>query len=196
MTTAPRRPLADESGRPRRLARGVDGSADRRRRDAAAPGGRMDAQPGPADRGVVPDEAAPDRLARRRRPLHAVAGRRRRRQQLRQLAMGGRHRERHEAEPIVQPDAPGPSLRSRRRRRPPLHPGAVGARRPGCAPTVAPRPRREPRGSTTRLRSSIPSRSSAALGARLRDRDRGECRGSRPLGPGMSTFGPGVDLSA
>ena len=84
----------------------------------------LDAQPGAHDRGVVPGQGPPRRLADRRAPLPAPAGRRRRLPERRQLAVGGGHRSgRLAVPPRLQPGHPEPEVRPHRG----LHP-AVGAR--------------------------------------------------------------------
>ncbi len=96
----PRRPPRLE-GRPHRLP-------VRRRRDAPAEARGLDPEPRAAGGRLVPHEAARDRLARGRAPLHALPARRRRGQQQRQLAVdrvGGR-RPRAVLPPPLQPGAP------------------------------------------------------------------------------------------
>jgi deoxyribodipyrimidine photo-lyase len=96
-------------------------------------------------------------LAARRRPLRTPAGRRRPRQQQRQLAVGGGHRQRHPSQPGSQSTAPGAPLRPRGRVRAPLRAraggggGGAGARavatRRGCEATARlPGSGRRPRG--------------------------------------------------
>ena len=83
-------------GAARRLARGPHRLPGRRRRDAPAARARLDAQPRPPDRRLVPDQGPPPRLARGRGPLHAPPAVRRRGLQQRQLAVDrlGRRRPR------------------------------------------------------------------------------------------------------
>ena len=56
----------------RRVARGAHRLPDRRRRHAPAAGDRLDAQPGPDDRGQLPGQGPAPRVAARRPPLHAA----------------------------------------------------------------------------------------------------------------------------
>ena len=107
----PRRPLVAIAAGPRGLGGGPHRLPDRRRRDAAAGSRGVHAQPRPPDRRLVPDQGPLHRLAARGAALLGPAGRRRDRQQLRQLAVGRGHRQRHPAEPGLQPDPPGPPLR-------------------------------------------------------------------------------------
>ena len=85
----------DEPGRSvRGLAARPHRLPDRRRRDASAAAHRMDAQPGPDDRGQLPGQGPAPRVAARRPPLHAVARRRGPRLQPARLAVDGRLRHR------------------------------------------------------------------------------------------------------
>ena len=146
--------LERRSGGLRGLVRGADGIPDRRCRDAPAPRDRLDAQPGAHDRGELPDERPPDRLARRGALLLRAPGRRRPRLQQRRLAVGRLHRNRRAA---VLPDfqsrcagqalGPGgrlcPSLGSRAACRfRCAGAGAVGVRAATRLPAARRRPRR------------------------------------------------------
>ena len=103
-----------------------------------------------------------------RGPLRAAPRRRRRGEQHRELAVGRGDGSGHAAQPRLQPDAAGASVRSRRRLRPPLGARARGgrrARRARALATRAPRvraayrePDRRPRGS----RAAVPRRRAAA----------------------------------
>ena len=87
--------------------RGPDRLPDRRRRDAAAAGDRLDAQPGADDRGQLPGQGPARRVAARRAALHALAGRRRPGLQPARLAVDRRLRHRRGAVlPGLQPDQP------------------------------------------------------------------------------------------
>ena len=99
------------------------------------------------------------RLAPRRGALPRVAGGRRHRQQLDELAMGSRHRQRHAPEPGVQPRQASGTLRPGWRLRAPL--GARGWRRSAARRSTTPGSRRRtfvaastipPPSSTTRTR--------------------------------------------
>ena len=82
---------------------------------------RLDAQPRPHDRRVVPDQGPAARLARRRSVVHATAARRRPGGEQRRLAMDGRRRHgRRTVLPRLQPGAAGEEVRPRRRLRAPL----------------------------------------------------------------------------
>ena len=96
-TTAPRRPLAPRHALRRGLAGGDDRLPDRRCRDAPARSRGLHAQPRADDRRLVPDEDALHRLACRCRAFRGAARGRGRRVQHRQLAVGGRDRQRHQA---------------------------------------------------------------------------------------------------
>ena len=74
----------------------------------------------------------------RRAVVLPLAARRRRGQQLGQLAVGGRHRQRHQAVPPVQSDPAGRALRPRRRVRSSLRTRTEIRRGQGRAPAVAP----------------------------------------------------------
>ena len=101
---------------------------DRRRRHARAAGDRLDAQPGADDRGELPGQGPPRRVAARCPPLHALAGRRRPGLQPARLAVDGRVRHRRRAVlPRLQPDHPGEEVRPGRQLRTPL--GARARRR-------------------------------------------------------------------
>ena len=99
-----------------RLAARPDRLSHRRCRHARTLAHRRDAQPGADGGGVVPGQASPDRLARRRAMVLGHAGRCRCRQQSGQLAMGRRLRRRRRALlPGLQSDPAGREIRSRRR---------------------------------------------------------------------------------
>ena len=108
-----RRPsVARRPGRLRGLAHGPDRLPGGGRGHAPAAGDRVHAQPGPHDRGLVPDQAPAAGLAPGRGGVHAPPGRRRRGLQQRRLAVDGRHRHRPAAVvPRLQPDPPGQALR-------------------------------------------------------------------------------------
>ncbi len=75
-------------------------------------GDRLDAQPRAPGYRVVPDQASPHRLARRRALVLGHAARRRSRQQSRELAMGrGLRRRRRALFPHLQPGAAGGEIR-------------------------------------------------------------------------------------
>ena len=105
----------------RRRARGLEGGAHRlsgrRRRDAPAPARGLDAQPGAADRRLVPDEGPAPRLAARRGALHAPPAVRRRGAEQRQLAVDHLDRGRSGAvlpaplQPVRPAGAPRPGRR-------------------------------------------------------------------------------------
>ena len=91
--------------RPRRLAAGRTGYPIVDAGHAPAAGDRLDAQPGPDDRGQLPGQGPAPRVAARRPALHALAGRRRPGLQPARLAVGGRLRHRRRAVlPGLQPD--------------------------------------------------------------------------------------------
>ena len=83
-------PPARRARRVRRLGRGPHRLPDRRRRHAAAARARLDAQPRPHGRRVVPGQGPARALAARRRALHGLAGRRRRVAEPAELAVGRR----------------------------------------------------------------------------------------------------------
>ena len=151
-------------------ARGVEARPHRlpgrRRRDAPAEGDRLDAQPGPDDRGQLPGQGPAPRVAARRPALHAVARRRRPRLQPARLAVDRRLRHRRGAVlPGLQPDRPEPQVRPAGQLHPPVGRGAGG-----------PRPGQPTR--TTRTRTP------ATWSATPPDRRprRGAPGGARPLG--------------
>ena len=96
-----------------RLARGPDRLPARRRRDAPAAHGGLDAQPRPARGRLVLDQGPGHRLALGRALVHAAADRRRRGQQQRQLAVDrvGRGRPAAVLPAPLQPGAPPGALR-------------------------------------------------------------------------------------
>ena len=125
-------PLGRRRRRPRGLGGGRDRLPARRRGHAPARRGRLDPQPRPPGRRLVPGEGPAGRLAPRRDRLHAGAGGRRPGEQQRRLAVDRGHRDRRGALlPRPQPGAPGAPLRRRRRLRAPPRPRA--ARRAGRA---------------------------------------------------------------
>ena len=137
---------------------------DRRRRDAPAAPRGLDAQPGPPDHRVVPDQGPVPRLAARRRATSCdwlVDGDVANNSGNWQWVAGTGNDTR--PEPGVQPAAPGRALRSRRRLRAPLRPRAGRRRRARRAPAV---------GRSTRR---------AAGGPRLPRPDRRPRRGHGPL---------------
>ena len=92
---------------------------------AAAAAHGLDAQPGADDHRQLSGQGPARRVAARRPPLHALAGRRRPGVQPARLAVGGRLRHRRGAVlPRVQPDHAGPHVRPRRPLRPALGPRA------------------------------------------------------------------------
>ena len=96
-----------------RVAARPDRLSHRRCRHARTLAHRRDAQPRAHGGGLVPGQASPDRLASRRTMVLGHARRCRRRQQPRQLAMGGRLRRRCRALlPRVQSDPSGREVRS------------------------------------------------------------------------------------
>ena len=131
----------EDAARAGRLARGPDRDPDRGRRDAPAGRRGLHAQPGPDGHRLVPHPQPRHRLAARLRALRLPARRRRRGEQRGQLAVGGRDRQQHPAQPGDEPAAPGPAVRQVRPVRPPLRAGAGrprprrGSRRRGsCQP--------------------------------------------------------------
>ena len=97
-------------------ARGVAGGPNRlpgrRRGHAPASRNRLDAQPGPDDRGQLPGQGPAPRVAARRPTLHAVAGRRRPGLQPARLAVDrGQWHRRGAVLPGLQPDQPGSEVR-------------------------------------------------------------------------------------
>ncbi|GAB3948712.1 deoxyribodipyrimidine photo-lyase [Micromonospora vulcania] len=85
------------------LGRGAHRNADRGRRNAPDAGAGLAAQPGPVDHRRLPDQAPRAGLAGRGGGLLPLVAGRRRGEQLRQLAVGRRHRQRHQAVPGFNP---------------------------------------------------------------------------------------------
>ena len=83
----------DTGKRSRRAVRSLEAGAnrlpDRRRRDAPAPRHRLDAQPGPDDRRVLPGQGPAPEVDAGRPPLHGAPRRRRPREQPARLAVDG-----------------------------------------------------------------------------------------------------------
>ena len=122
-----------------RLVPGPDRLPDRRRRHARALAHRLHAQPGADDRGLVPDQGPADPLAAGRGLVLGHAVRRRPRQQLDGLAVGGRLRHRRRPLfPHLQPGQPGGEVRPRGRLCPPLGAGAGPAARRRSSTTRPP----------------------------------------------------------
>ena len=156
----------------RRLVRGPHRLSGGRRRDAPAAARGLDSQPRPADRGLVPDQGSGHRLALGRALVHGAAGRRRRGQQQRELAVDrvGRRRPAAAGAPDLQPVSSAGALRPRRHLRPPLRARARARPRrvPGRAVDDA---RRGPGGLRLRHRQRLSGtdrrpRAGAARGAR------------------------------
>ena len=181
-----RRPVDRRPGRPGGLAGGPHRLPGRGRRDAPARSERLDAQSGPDDRGELPRQGPPDRLAARRSPLHGPPRRRRRRRQQRRLAVDRRDRDgRGALLPGLQPGRPGSPLRSRRaptsgagcRSWPASRTRTSTSRgrcRPACRvpPAASSAATTRPRSSTTPRRGSGPSPPTVSPG-----RAKGSCRG-------------------
>ncbi len=181
-----RRPVDRRPGRPGGLASGPHRLPGRGRRDAPARSKRLDAQSGPDDRGELPRQGPPDRLAARRSPLHGPPRRRRRGRQQRRLAVDrGDGDGRRTVLPGLQSGGPGSPLRSRRRLRPALGAGAVkrpgrvhpralddARSRAGCCRRASSGTTTQPRWSTTPRLGCGPSPPTVSPG-----RARGSCRG-------------------
>jgi hypothetical protein len=155
--------------RPHRLS-------DRRCRHAPALAGRLDPQSRADDRGELPGEASADRLARRRALVLGHAGRRRLRQQQRQLAVDRRLRLRFQP---VRPDH-GAAHPVGQVRRPAISSPPIAALRPAAACSRAvrrrlpPHPRPDRRGAAGRRhRRDAARRHRTASSAAAR---RGRCR--------------------
>ena len=110
------------------MAARSDGLSLRRRRHALPLGDRLDAQPRPPRRRVVPRQGPAAPLAGGRRVVLGHAGGRRPREQHAGLAVGrGLRRRRGAVLPHLQPGDAGSALRPGRRLRAPLGPRAGGA---------------------------------------------------------------------
>ena len=181
----------------------VDRVSTRRCRDAPAPRGRLDAQPGADDHRVVPRERPAHRLDPRRTALHGPPDRRRPRQQPARLAVDGRDGDRRRAVfPDLQPGEPEPEVRSRRRLHPPLGARAGGvaehrdpravAPTAGCSAGV-PRTDRRPRRRAGRLPRPLPPRAISSVAPR-RSRDGDASHGD--MGPARCSCSAPRDTSA
>ena len=138
--------LRRAGGRDRGVADRAHRLPDRRRRDAAAAGRGLDAQPGADDHRQLPDQGPARVVAGRRAALPGPPRRRRPRLEQPRLAVGRRHRHRRRAVlPRLQPDHPGAEVRPAGRLRPPLGPRARPPRRQEGARAVGRRRRLRPR---------------------------------------------------